>query len=159
MTFISMIKSEIGRGLIYAGDTSLALTIKIDQTGPMQLTVRKGDFVMLSGERFTLSNDVVLDLNPDTTVPFHYRIELGTDANGSVGVLARARTQTGSRPAAPFGWRRLHTLTVCDSQAQNWEFMVPSGLTDLKDIDIFVIAVKPGFPAAIPFNEIHRGLK
>lgn len=37
-----MIISDVGRGLIYAGDTPLASTIAVDQTGPMQLTVRAG---------------------------------------------------------------------------------------------------------------------
>ena len=39
-----MIRSEAGRGLIYAGDTPLALTIAVEQTWPMQLTVRAGSF-------------------------------------------------------------------------------------------------------------------
>lgn len=37
-----MIKSEPGKGLIYAGDTPLSSTIVVEQTGPMQLTVRAG---------------------------------------------------------------------------------------------------------------------
>ena len=39
-----MIRSEAGRGLIYAGDTPLACDIVAEQTGPMQVTVRAGSF-------------------------------------------------------------------------------------------------------------------
>jgi len=38
------IKSEIYRGKIYAGDTPLACSIAVEQTGPMQLTIRAGSF-------------------------------------------------------------------------------------------------------------------
>lgn len=38
------IRSELHRGRIYAGDTPLACSITVEQTGPMQLTVRAGSF-------------------------------------------------------------------------------------------------------------------
>lgn len=37
-----MIISELYRGKIYAGDTPLESTLSVEQTGPLQLTVRKG---------------------------------------------------------------------------------------------------------------------
>ena len=37
-----MIRSEVHRGLIYAGETPLACTIAVEQTGPMVLTIRAG---------------------------------------------------------------------------------------------------------------------
>ena len=39
-----MLKSELYKGLIYAGDTPLASSILVEQTGPMQLTVKAGNF-------------------------------------------------------------------------------------------------------------------
>jgi len=39
-----MITSTFGRGLIYAGETSLALTITVEQSGPLRLTVRAGSY-------------------------------------------------------------------------------------------------------------------
>ena len=39
-----MVSSVLYRGLIYAGDTPLAMTIAVEQTGPMQLTVHAGSF-------------------------------------------------------------------------------------------------------------------
>mgnify|MGYP001558577136 CR=1 FL=1 len=39
-----MIRSELYRGMIYAGDTPLACSITVEQTGPMQITVRAGSF-------------------------------------------------------------------------------------------------------------------
>ena len=39
-----MIRSEVHRGLIYAGETPLACTIAVEQTGPMVLTIRAGSF-------------------------------------------------------------------------------------------------------------------
>lgn len=41
---VIMMKSELHQGLIYAGDSPLASTITVEQTGPMQLTVRAGSF-------------------------------------------------------------------------------------------------------------------
>lgn len=38
------IKSEPGKGLIYAGDTPLACDINIQQSGPMQLVAKAGSF-------------------------------------------------------------------------------------------------------------------
>ena len=39
-----MLTSVVGRGQIYAGNTPLACSVLVEQTGPMELTVRAGSF-------------------------------------------------------------------------------------------------------------------
>ncbi len=53
-----MIRSEPGRGLIYAGDTPLSSTIVVEQSGPMQLTVRAGDFTTTGQARIVPMDSV-----------------------------------------------------------------------------------------------------
>jgi hypothetical protein len=57
------IKSEIGRGLIYAGDTPLVCTITVEQTGPMRIVVRAGIFTTTGQAR-------ILDYDPVAHDPF-----------------------------------------------------------------------------------------
>lgn len=53
-----MIKSEIYRGKIYAGDTPLACSIRVEQTGPMQLTVRAGSLTTTGQARIFNVSDI-----------------------------------------------------------------------------------------------------
>lgn len=51
-----MIRSDVYHGLIYAGDTPLALSITVEQTGLMQLTVRAGSFTTTGQARIRSYN-------------------------------------------------------------------------------------------------------
>lgn len=62
-----MIKSEVYRGLIYAGSTPLASSIILEQTGPMQLTVRAGTLIDTDGTEYPMA-DTALDLQPGDRV-------------------------------------------------------------------------------------------
>ena len=55
------IKSEVRKGLIYAGDTPLACTITVEQTGPLQLTIKAGAFCS-TGQAHILDAGKVPDL-------------------------------------------------------------------------------------------------
>lgn len=151
-----MIKSLVGRGLIYAGDTLLALSIEVEQTGPMQITVRAGSFTSTGQRRkdrngnwlaweeesktYTLLTDQILNLTADLTFPKDYDIDLISDGTKN-DVLVRSRLQDGIEEFAPYpaGWKQAHDLIL--------PFTIPAGMIDLANVDIFVWTVMPGFPA------------
>lgn len=143
-----MIKSEIERGLIHAGNTALTCTLSLEQTGPMQLTVRAGTLVMPDGTAITLAADEALDITADPVLPRYYRIEVGM-LDGAANVLCRSRLEP-EFPAKPAGWVRVHTLTIQGGTPEcwgsHWEFAVPPGTTDLSALDIYALSVLPGFP-------------
>jgi hypothetical protein len=56
-----MVKSEPGKGLIYSGDTPLSSTIVVEQSGPMQLTVRAG-YLTTTGQARIVPMDSVSNL-------------------------------------------------------------------------------------------------
>lgn len=143
-----MIKSELRQGLIYAGATRLALSIAVEQTGPMQLTVRAGAYTETNGNTFRLAEDTIFNLTSDSASKKYYRIQLGVRADGSVGVIARSRLSTDPYPRNPIGWQRLLSLVLYgSSEYGEWgDLLLPPGLSDLASIDIFVITTKAGFP-------------
>ena len=158
------IKSEVGRGLIYAGDTSLNITIKVEQTGPMQLTVRAGSFTSTGQRRknkdgeflpwieepktYTLAADQVLNLMSNPDFDKYHDIDLVSDGI-AVDVLARSKLNDGIEELAtyPVGWKQVHDLIL--------PFIVPAGTTNLAGVDIYVWTVLPGFPTEMPANEVH----
>lgn len=137
-----MITSAVFRGLIHAGRTPLASTIRVEQTAPLELTVRAGIFTATDGMTFTLENDRVLVLAPERTSPRQYEAELGINATGDVDVWLRMREGGGAFPMPPLtGWRTL-TILVC-------LVTVPPGTADLAPITINVLDVRPGFPPGV----------
>lgn len=57
-----MLRSILYQGRIYAGATRLSSTLQVEQTGPMQLTVRKGVLTDVAGTEHALEDDAVLDI-------------------------------------------------------------------------------------------------
>lgn len=53
-----MIKSELYQGKIYAGDTPLECSIAVDQTGPLQLTIRAGHLQTTGQARIVPKNQL-----------------------------------------------------------------------------------------------------
>ena len=140
------VTSRLYRGTIFSGDTSLACTIRIDQTGPLQLTVRAGQFTStgdrrlhIPSETFALTADQALDLAAHPTYATAYRAYLATDGT-TVDVLLQSRVLDGIEdwPDQPAGWQIVHPLV--------YEFVLPAGATSLDGVDIPVLAVLPGFP-------------
>ncbi len=135
-----MLKSEIHNGKIYAGETQLACTIRIEQTAPMQLTVRAGTFTHTDGRAWTLAGDAVFDLAADATYPTECKIEMG-DVAGVANVWCATRLVDGVEEFNPHvGWNTGHTLA--------FPFAIPPGAIDLSGIEIFVLQVLAGFPTA-----------
>jgi hypothetical protein len=90
-----MITSRVGHGLIYAGDTPLALTIVVEQTGPMQITVRAGAFTSTGQARIRPyvpeAHDAMIEAGLAELLPDGARVRLWI--LGADGVpVARART-------------------------------------------------------------------
>lgn len=158
------IKSETGRGLIYAGDTPLAISIVIEHTGPMQLTVRAGSFTNTGQRRkdklgewlpwieepqtYTLVADQVLNLTSDLNFAKHYDIDLVSDGV-TTDILIRSQLDDGIEEWSPYpvGWKQAHDLIL--------PFTVPAGTADLANVDIYVWTVLLGFPVEMPSNEAH----
>lgn len=139
-----MIKSEIFRGKIYAGDTAFSSTIEVEQTGDMEITVHAGEFTTTgdTGKQelpahYVLEEDAVFsDLLPNPTRVKYYQAELGL-LDGKVDVLMRSRLDA-FYPPVPEGWQTIHILI--------FDFPVYPDTTKLDDIDISVLTVLPGFP-------------
>ena len=133
-----MITTAVHRGLIYAGQTRLASTIRLEQTGPMQVTVRAGTFTGTDGTPHRLAADQLGLFSSDPTAVKQYEAELGLTATGAVEVCLRSRIPPDGYPPLPAGWRTLSVL-ICT-------VTVPRGATDLTEVPIHVLTVRPGFP-------------
>lgn len=71
-----MIKSELYRGLIFAGNTPLASDLVVEQTGPMQLTVRAGSLTDTRGNVYQVP-ETVLDVVPGNDPMQPYQVMVG----------------------------------------------------------------------------------
>lgn len=60
-----MIKSEVHKGLIYAGDTPLACDIVVEQTNSMELTIRAGSLTTTGQARIVSFTETNMDLLND----------------------------------------------------------------------------------------------
>jgi hypothetical protein len=100
-----MIRSELYRGMIYAGATQLSSTVEVEQTGQMQLTVHAGSVIDTDGTVHEVAETVV-NLVPGQE--YHLKV-------GGVWVVL--------------------------------PFTVPEGCVDVSSLDIYVLSVRPGYPA------------
>jgi len=144
-----MITTARYQGLIYAGRTHLASTIRVEQTGARELTVRAGVFTTTDGRPFVLAADQRFTLTADPVATKHYEAELGLTATGEVDVLLRSRLRPDGYPPLPDGWTTV-TVLICT-------LTVPPGTTDLSGITINVLTVRPGFPADMEAAADWRG--
>jgi hypothetical protein len=134
------IKSEVYQGKIYAGATQLSCTIVVEQTAPMQLTVRSGVFTHTNGTTWTLESDAVFNLVSSPSYPTEVKIEIGDiQPDGIMDVWYGTCVRNGIDDFdVPAGWHTGHPLV--------FNFSIPAGCTDLTPLDIFVLTVLPGFP-------------
>jgi len=133
-----MIKSERHLGLIKRGSTKLDLTINVEQTAPMQLTITKGQYTDVQGNLFSLENDVVLDFVADTVYAKNIAIALVKHTvSGSVEVWVDEVLRDGDHSTAdpPAGYEVLTHLV-----GYGW-FTIPPNTTDLSSIDIYCMKV------------------
>lgn len=162
------------RGLIYAGDTPLACSIPITQTGPMQLTVGAGTFVTTGEARIGRYLPAVhdpelaagrLELLPDgqrvrqwTVAPT--TVVLGVDAVITVTADAMRVKEylvelcvrggdvdvVGRSRFLPEGVRRPLPPGWVAVHLLVYPFLVPPGTTALDQLAIPVLSILPGFP-------------
>jgi len=126
--------TENSKGIIDAGDTELACTITVEQTGPMQLTIKAGTYTHPDGQMFTLASDEVVNIVSDPTYPVIYRAALGL-LNGvfNIWFCGWFRGDVSSMDKGRAYWQRLAWLMV--------DFVVPPGTTDLSTLNIYVLKV------------------
>lgn len=133
-----MIKSKRFMGLIKRGTTKLNLTIRIEQTAPMQLTVRKGDYIDVQGNKFTLANDVVLDFTADFNYEKGITISLvknKTTKKVDVWVDEVVQDELHLPANVPTDYEVLLVLV-----GAGW-FIIPPNTANLTDIDIYCMKV------------------
>jgi len=61
-----MIRSKVHKGLQRRGNTRIDSSILLEQTGPMELAVRAGEFVDVQGNVYALPSDSVISLTSTT---------------------------------------------------------------------------------------------
>jgi hypothetical protein len=142
---------------IHAGDTALASTLTVEQTGPLQLTVRAGTFTTIGdaptgvpSEDLILLGDLPYVLSSDPTLDKTYLLELGL-LNGMPDILCRSQLAGEAMPAPPAGWEPVQWLA---------QGVVPAGATTLDAAPFRVFTVLPGFPAGTVAADwqIQRGV-
>jgi hypothetical protein len=121
----------------YAGNTLLASSLTVEQTGPWTITCRAGSFTTPHGLSYTLPTDRVFILSADATADKLYLAEFGL-LNGIPDVLVRSQLPSEVLPAVPVGWEYVHWLIN--------HFVVPAGSLSLDAIPIPIYAVVPSFP-------------
>jgi hypothetical protein len=134
------ILSELYRGLVYAGATPLSSTLVVEQTGPMQITIRAGEFTYVDGRTCHQDADTVIDLVSDPVFPCAYKVDLGF-VFGQPHAWWSSRRLDPDNPAEfeePPGWELLDHFI--------YEFVVPAGAVSLDGVPIVVLTVAPGFP-------------
>jgi len=111
-------------GLQRKGATKLDSTLKIEKTGPMEITVRAGTYTDALGENYTLASDKVIALTADTNnfVALIY--------NPDTGVLDVWHT-TDPLAEPPAGFKLLQTLI-----GWGW-FVIPAGTTDIANVPLY----------------------
>ena len=140
-----MIKSEIGRGLVYGGDTPYTSTIAVVQSGPMQLTVKAGQLTDGGGTVHVLGSDAVFNLVPDATYPMVIQVLLVQDSTGAVGTLLQTR-RIGADPdfaALPTGDTLIDRIILDRLESQ-----IPAGATSIDSVDFYVLTSAAGLPPA-----------
>ena len=99
------ITSAIGQGLIYAGDTPLALSVAVEQTGLMQLTVRAGSFTSTGQAR-------IRDYVPDPPGLSAHDVLIATGKAEMLPDGTRIRVWSQDAAGVPTDKAKTYTLTT-----------------------------------------------
>ena len=156
------ISSVQNRGLIYAGDTPLACSIYIAQTGPMQLTVRGGSFTSTGAAKIRHyapeTHDQMIVEGKAEMLPDGQRVREWAGVKAVTYVLKGdcvVNVTSDHVHPATYGVDLVVvegevTIQVNSKgpkiQTLVFPFVVPPGCKDLSDIPIYVLKVLPGFP-------------
>ena len=171
-----MIKSAIDRGFIYAGDTPLACSIVVEQTGPMQLTAWAGSFTTTGQARVRTydptHHDALLVAGAAEMLPDGKRVRVWINGQkAQTYTLAADRMiDLTSDPLAPVAYdvdlisdgmqtavllrRKVVGVEEYGVPPPGWqkvhellfEFTLPPACADLTSIPVYVVTVLSGFP-------------
>jgi len=133
-----MIKSEVHKGLIKRGLTKLNLTINIEQTGPMSLTVLAGTYTDVGGSTFALTEDIVLNFVADGEYKKDVTVSLVKN-KATEEVEIWMDEVLGDGLHAPADIPIEHELLL-QLVGHGW-FIIPPNTTDLSSIDIYCMKV------------------
>ena len=171
------IMSTLFRGLIHAGDTPLALTITVEQTGPMQLTVHAGSFTTTGQARIrgydAARHEALIKAGDAEMLLDGQRVRIWINAQKAqtYALAADQVIDLTSDPLKPVVYdldlisdgtqtdvlvkRKIVGVEEYGDVPPGWmkvhellfEFTLPPGCVDVTPIDICALTVKPGFPS------------
>ena len=171
-----MIKSQVGRGAIFAGDTPLASTIAVEQTGPMQLTVRAGSFTSTGQARIrtyhAAGHQALIQSGDAERLPDGQRVRLWINGQKAqtYTLAADQIIDLTSDPLASVAYdvdlisdgattdvlvkRKIVGAEAYGEAPAGWqkihelvfEFILPAGCADVSPLAIYALTITPGFP-------------
>ena len=142
-----MIVYKVGSGKIYAGNTALASSINISETGPLELTISTGSFTS-TGDRNNGIPPRVYGLTADAVCPIfntenemkYYTAEL-VASQWAVEIFWKSFYMHQPHPPSPDGFESVQCIV--------YPFAVAPYAQSITDIEINVLQVVPGFPPEI----------
>ena len=176
------ITSRVNRGLIYAGDTPLACTIAVEQTGPMQLTMRAGSFTSTGQARirdYDPRHEALLTTGDAEMLPDGKRVRVWINGQ-KAQTYTLAADQVIALTSDPLKLvaydvdlisdgtqtdvlvkRKVVGVEEYGDQPAGWqkvhellfEFVLPPACADVTPIDMCALTVKPGFPLGTGSND------
>jgi len=121
--------------------TTLESTIKVEQTGPMQITVRAGYFVDMKGNKYEVLDDQVIDLTADATYDKEIYIALVRNIDtGEVDIWVDDRVFDGYTYPAEVTDIEGNWELITPIIGRDW-FIIPPGTTDITDVEKYYMAV------------------
>ncbi len=142
-----MIIERVGRGLIYAGKTNMASSFIVEETGPLEITVRAGSYTSTGDAKagilprtYTMASDAICTVF--NTAPA-YKLYQGQliASQWSTDILWISYYANQEYPPMPDGFELVQNIV--------WQFYVPPNVTSLENTEICVLKVMPGFPDGI----------
>jgi len=128
--------------------TSLESSIRVEQSGPMQITVRKGYFIDMQGNKYELKDDQVIDFSSDSTYDKEIYVALVKNiTTEEVDIWVDDRIIDGFTEAAdvPDGWEVITPLV-----GRDW-LIIPAGTADIKNVEKRYLAIVENKPKEVEF--------
>ncbi len=143
-----MILSETGRGKIYAGNSRLASSLIVRETGAMELTISSGTFTStgdvaagIPAVTYYLNEPAICPIFNDTDSEKCYQAQLITSQWGTEIAWSSSYPTQPDIPPLPAGYEAVHFIV--------FPFTVPPLTQSVRDIAIYVLTVLPNFPEGI----------
>lgn len=139
-----MIVYEIGRGLIYAGNTELSSSLVVSETGPLELTISSGSYTSTGNKDkgipprvYNLTANAVCPIFNTADSKKYYQAQL-VASQWEVEILWKSNFELQPEPPLPDGFELIQYIVFA--------FEVPPHVQSIADIKINVFKVLPGFP-------------